>query len=1168
VAEVTNYAGLDEITVTIGSSVKVTANAQGKYEIYLRTADSWTRVGLENGTIQFNRELWDYQYGRFGFDDQSFDTQYFDQEPVIETRKIIQAINQELLIDDLLIERNRALVLMFNFILSETLAPTWLTKTSLIDVDHRIRQLLPYQNYNRDNQEFVIDYIQEVKPYHVQVREFNLIYNGTDTYLGTLTDFDLPAYYNTTLTQPQFVSPILTPYTISTARGTGQANLNSDTSPTSALWSQEPYNFWFDNYKLSVQSVIVANGGSGYLIPPTVTVTGDCTIPAELTAQINVSGQVSAITVVDPGSGYVSTPSIEISGTGSGASAVAVMGNNLVRQLSTTIRFDRYQYRSNIQDWIPNVTYVVGQQVRYRNRVWQATQNNSSSTFDLSFWTSVAASSLSGVDRTQGFYTPTASEFGRDLNLLISGLDYPGVQVYGLMFGDNVTALDAIYESSFLDAYLGTRTSDINVEGGEFVDQYSSHAPEELVPGSIFDTLDFRVYTRPGADWDGDGHGFPLNYKKFIYNSSTSTTVSFSGVEPNPVQIIVSNQTQQRDLIPGEHYVVDWINQIVTIIDNISFPAASNGDGLVVSVYGLGGGNQLYRAGYFGTIVGTVVTIPVLFDEINEIVIWVNGQQDIDFTSAADDNGFTVITFATVYGTSDYINITAMGPSSYAVGVSWSTPVTEYFVADGSTLDFELSANMQGINAATAIVERNGIRARPPAGASYIADGSSAFALPTRLGFSQSTIADSDVVVWLNNELQIQGTDYIVEPYVSAEDLREVIFTVEPASGDLIYVAVFTDADYTFSGLGTSTVSLQWNPGSGFLPLLGDVISVITWNDTQQQNLVTRVYVGPDTTTVAVNEPYDSTPYSFATVSSTPGSYDYTDGLVISINNFQLNQIYTKPERLWVTINGNRLFYGSGFTVQGTELILTSGVIGSLDVVVITEMTDSVTPEAMAFRIFQDMRNIQLTYRITSQSTTTLAAELAADDDIIQVTDVNKLETPDPAQNILGAITINGERITYRGIDLINNTLTGCRRGTAGTAATDHAQESVVYDIGIGNLLDSRYQNRAVQSQFIGDGSTTRYTSDINLSYYADSSGFIETAVRVYVGGSLTDDYFISNYDPLRIDFDNPPPDGQLIVVEITQGQSWYQPGINTPSDGQALQETDTFAARFLRGQI
>jgi hypothetical protein len=194
VAEVPTYSSLATISVTTGASVKVTANAQGKFEIYLKTDLGFERVGLEDGTIAISAEIYDYALGRFGFDVEVFDAQYFDQEPVIETRKIIQAINEELFVDDLAIERNRSLTLMFDFILSEFAAPEWLVKTSLIDVDHRIRELLPFQNYSRDNQEFVIDYLQEVKPYHVQVREFNLTYFGNDLYEGDLTDFDVPAF--------------------------------------------------------------------------------------------------------------------------------------------------------------------------------------------------------------------------------------------------------------------------------------------------------------------------------------------------------------------------------------------------------------------------------------------------------------------------------------------------------------------------------------------------------------------------------------------------------------------------------------------------------------------------------------------------------------------------------------------------------------------------------------------------------------------------------------------------------------------------------------------------------------------------------------------------------------------------------------------------------------
>jgi hypothetical protein len=229
--EVANYSLLNtvEFSTPVGGSVKVTANAQGKFEIYQRTLTGWNRVGLQDGTIQLSQELWDYSLGRFGFDVEVFDAQYFDAEPVIETRKIIQAINEELFIDDLAIYRNKALILIFNFVLSEFQAPDWLMKTSLIDVNHKIRELLPFQIFRQDNQDFVLDYIQEVKPYHVQIREFNLTYNGQDLYDGNVTDYDSPSYFNRLLDIPQYVNPVLLPYTKSNAVGTGTPNSVADT---------------------------------------------------------------------------------------------------------------------------------------------------------------------------------------------------------------------------------------------------------------------------------------------------------------------------------------------------------------------------------------------------------------------------------------------------------------------------------------------------------------------------------------------------------------------------------------------------------------------------------------------------------------------------------------------------------------------------------------------------------------------------------------------------------------------------------------------------------------------------------------------------------------------------------------------------------------------------
>jgi hypothetical protein len=385
-------------------------------------------------------EIYDYALGRFGFDVEVFDAQYFDQEPVIETRKIIQAINQELLIGDLLIERNLSLSLMFDFILSELLAPEWLIKTSLIDVQHKVRDLVPYQNYIRDNQDFVSDYIQEVKPYHVQVREFNLTYNGADDFQGSLTDFDLPAYYNTDLQIPQYTSPILLPYAHATAYA---FNTLSDTPANSAVWTTWPYSQWYNNFSLELASVTMINPGTGYTIAPLIIIQaadGDSGTGAEAEAVLGPNGTIASVTVTNPGSGYRVTPNVVFDGgNGIAAQAYAVMQNDTVRSFRTVIKYDRYQYQTGVLTWSADGTYENGTLVRYDNRVWQANSADGSTAvvgpdFNLEDWTAIDAATLSGVNRTMGFYTPGVNEFGLDLGLLVDGTRYPGVQVWGDYF--------------------------------------------------------------------------------------------------------------------------------------------------------------------------------------------------------------------------------------------------------------------------------------------------------------------------------------------------------------------------------------------------------------------------------------------------------------------------------------------------------------------------------------------------------------------------------------------------------------------------------------------------------------------------------------------------------------------------------------------------------------
>jgi hypothetical protein len=289
-------------------------------------------------------------------------------------------------------------------------------------------------------------------------------------------------------------------------------------------------------------------------------------------------------------------------------------------------------------------------------------------------------------------------------------------------------------------------------------------------------------------------------------------------------------------------------------------------------------------------------------------------------------------------------------------------------------------------------------------------------------------------------------------------------------------------------------------------------------------------------------------------------------------------------------------------------------------------------PEALAFRIFQDMRGVQQTYRITATTTTALAADVTATADIIYVDNAAALSEPNLESGFFGVVTINGERILYRHRDTVTNSIFGLYRGTGGTGAASHSENALVYDLGLGNLMPAEYQDYIVSDTSVGNGSTTTFSApSITPATFNDSTLLYEESVEVYVGGlrsrvgivagsfvvgqtymiaalgttnwhavgvpsdvfpapglvftatavgtgtgvvsnTLAQNYYRFTADnPVSIQFitsaDLPAPgDGQEVTIQQRRGVTWYQQGVGTASDGRPLQETNTDAARFLRG--
>jgi len=559
--------------------------------------------------------------------------------------------------------------------------------------------------------------------------------------------------------------------------------------------------------------------------------------------------------------------------------------------------------------------------------------------------------------------------------------------------------------------------------------------------------------------------------------------------------------------------------------------------------------------------------VPVAYNQIQEFAIFVNGVLTTDYTYATAGFNSTRIRFGTVYNVTDFISLFAIGPTTVngvTTNYSWSTPQTQTFAGVTGVLAYNLDNSLEYTNPDNLIVTVNGVRARTSAGIEWYGDGSTEYLLPERLGFSQSLIADNQVDVYLNDIPQTLGVDFAVEPYNGYP--RRVVFAQEPAIGTRILICVNAGTQCYVNG-----DQLLFVEGSGLVPNNGDSISVTTWNDTRQQNILTKVIVGPITTGATVVQPYDSTDFDSPAVldpfETAPGLFDYSAGTEITVNDIQLGRVITDPSRLWVTLNGRRLFDNYDFTIVGEELILTSGVMQAADVLMITEITDTVVPEAMAFRIFQDMRGVQATYRITPSSSTTLTQSLTINSNVVHVDNASALGQPDLALNIWGVLMVDGERIMYRERNTVDNTVSGLLRGTAGTAVAEHSTGAVVTDLGRGNLLPVQFQNYIVSNSTLADGSTVTFIAD-DINLLLEDSTIRDESVEVYVAGIRVQAGFTITADnPCTVTFDTAPVNGAEVTILVRRGVTWYNPGIGEPSDGVPLQDTVNQCAQFLRGQ-
>lgn len=473
-------------------------------------------IGRQNGTIELSPSLYDSQGSSSSFDNRSYDNYFYDIDPRIELRIILDTIKNEIFGSDLRKEYNQLFISSLRYVLHEQKNPDWFFKTSFLKIKHLAGPLYQDLTYNADKLESYINYIEEVKPYSSVIREFVSEYTNLEETNTNVTDFDLPAYYNQTSQKIEPAKVIL-----------------EDGIPVydAAIINEYPRKSWLDHYGNSITEIVVTDGGSLYTYKPAVEVVGGYGQGAKAEAYIG-GGTVTKVVVTQPGTGYVSVPEISIApppnSLGTTAKAVAVLGDNKVRSIDTKIKFDRITVNNlfdtdtlsqtesltgtgaNVEfnlKWpinldrstcivsvdnidlfvsqytIENVKDISKSYTRYIGKI--TFENPPAKDAQITVNYSKNINMLNAADRIKYAYTPDVEMFGNDLSQLMQGVDYGGVEIKSFDF---VTASGWDTDGWFNDVWDNAEVSDdeiITLDGSTSI---------IILNNPLEDYVDYNIY--------------------------------------------------------------------------------------------------------------------------------------------------------------------------------------------------------------------------------------------------------------------------------------------------------------------------------------------------------------------------------------------------------------------------------------------------------------------------------------------------------------------------------------------------------------------------------------------------------------------------------------------------------------------------------------------------
>lgn len=188
--------------------VKIKNDGKGRWMWTAYQDGRWHTVAKQKGTISLNNSVWENTGNYLAANLASLPSNY---KNVVQNRDLGYELTafMNLLRDDVLTanELNNLFFTMIDYAHTEQNYVDWAFKTSFMYVTGYTERLLQDPIALSDRTGNLLSYINEVKPYHVKIRDFASKYGVSDFAKVHATDFDFPAYFDPTLKMFRQLNP-------------------------------------------------------------------------------------------------------------------------------------------------------------------------------------------------------------------------------------------------------------------------------------------------------------------------------------------------------------------------------------------------------------------------------------------------------------------------------------------------------------------------------------------------------------------------------------------------------------------------------------------------------------------------------------------------------------------------------------------------------------------------------------------------------------------------------------------------------------------------------------------------------------------------------------------------------------------------------------------------